>query len=94
MGWHDRLDLLDWTNYVINNNKDCKIIWYGVSMGAATVMMATGENVPSNVKVSYRRLWLFIYMDEFKVQLKSLFNLPSFPVLNAASTISNIKAGI
>lgn len=93
MGWHDRLDLLDWTNYVINNNKDCKIIWYGVSMGAATVMMATGENVPSNVKLAIEDCGYSSIWDEFKVQLKSLFNLPSFPVLNAASTISNIKAG-
>ena len=93
MGWHDRLDLLDWTDYVINKNKDCRIIWYGVSMGAATVMMATGENVPSNVKVAIEDCGYTSVWDEFKIQLKSLFGLPSFPVLNAASTISNIKAG-
>lgn len=93
MGWHDRLDLLDWTDYVINKNKDCRIIWYGVSMGAATVMMATGENVPSNVKIAIEDCGYTSVWDEFKIQLKSLFGLPSFPVLNAASTISNIKAG-
>ena len=93
MGWHDRLDLIDWTNYVINKNKDSKIIWYGVSMGAATVMMATGEDVPSNVKLAIEDCGYSSIWDEFKMQLKSLFGLPSFPVLNAASTISNIKAG-
>ena len=62
-------------------------------MGAATVMMATGENVPSNVKVAIEDCGYTSVWDEFKIQLKSLFGLPSFPVLNAASTISNIKAG-
>lgn len=62
-------------------------------MGAATVMMATGENVPSNVKIAIEDCGYTSVWDEFKIQLKSLFGLPSFPVLNAASIISNIKAG-
>ena len=29
-------------------------------MGAATVMMTSGEELPSNVKVIIERLWLYI----------------------------------
>lgn len=93
MGWHDRLDIIDWANYLINKNPNSKIILHGVSMGAATVMMTTGENLPNNIKVviedcGYSSIW-----DEFKMQLKVLFNLPEFPVLNAASAVCKIRAG-
>lgn len=49
-GINERRDCLSWINYVINNlDKDMKIILTGVSMGAATVMMASSMDLPSNV---------------------------------------------
>lgn len=93
MGWHDRLDLVDWINYLINKNSNCNIILHGVSMGAATVMMATGENLPNNVKVAIEDCGYSSIWEEFEMQLNVLFNLPTFPVLNAASTVCKIKAG-
>ena len=93
MGWHDRLDIIDWANFLITKNSDCKIILHGVSMGGATVMMATGENLPNNVKVAIEDCGYTSIWDEFEEQLKQLYNLPTFPVLNAASTICKIKAG-
>lgn len=93
MGWHDRLDVIDWCNYLISKNADSKIILYGVSMGAATVMMVTGENLPSNLKVAIEDCGYTSIWDEFTMQLKELYNLPPFPVLNAASAVSKIKAG-
>lgn len=93
MGWHDRLDVIDWANYLINKNANCKIILYGVSMGGATVMMATGEKLPSNIKVAIEDCGYSSIWDEFKRQLKVLYNLPIFPVLTAASSVCKIKAG-
>lgn len=93
MGWHDRLDIIDWTNYLINKNPNSKIILHGVSMGAATVMMATGENLPNNIKVAIEDCGYTSIWDEFQMQLKVLFNLPEFPVLNAASAVCKIRAG-
>lgn len=93
MGWHDRLDIIDWANYLINKNPNSKIILHGVSMGAATVMMATGENLPNNIKVAIEDCGYSSIWDEFKMQLKVLFNLPEFPVLNAASAVCKIRAG-
>ena len=93
MGWHDRLDIIDWTNYLINKNPNSKIILHGVSMGAATVMMATGENLPNNIKIAIEDCGYSSIWDEFKMQLKVLFNLPEFPVLNAASAVCKIRAG-
>ena len=49
-GVKERFDCISWINYVCERfGKDTKIILTGVSMGAATVMMAAGEELPSNV---------------------------------------------
>ena len=93
MGWHDRLDIIDWTNYIVNKNSNSKIIIHGVSMGAATVMMATGEDLPKNIKVAIEDCGYSSIWDEFEMQLKLLYNLPSFPALNAASAVCKIRAG-
>ena len=93
MGWLDRNDLLLWINYLLKNYRNSEIILHGVSMGAATVMMASGENLPTNVKLivedcGYTSVW-----DIFSFELKLRFNLSTFPVLNAASFITNVRAG-
>ena len=49
-GVKERLDCIAWVNHVIDRfGDDVKIILTGVSMGAATVMMAVGEKLPKNV---------------------------------------------
>jgi len=47
----ERLDLLDWVNYAIQRfGTDVQILLYGVSMGGATVLMASDLDLPPNVK--------------------------------------------
>lgn len=49
-GINERCDCMSWVNYVINNfDKDTKIILTGVSMGAATVVLASEMDLPENV---------------------------------------------
>lgn len=94
MGYHDRLDVKKWIEYLIaNNGEEIEIVLYGVSMGAATVMFTAGENMLSNVKAviedcGYTSIW-----DEFKYQIKMIYKLPVFPILNFASIVTKIKAG-
>ncbi|MBR3249604.1 MAG: alpha/beta fold hydrolase [Clostridia bacterium] len=85
MGWHDRLDIIDWINYIIKKNQESQIIIYGISMGAATTMMTTGEKLPSNVKLAIADCGYTSAWDEFSYQLKRKFKLPEFPVLYAAN---------
>lgn len=92
MGWHDRLDLIKWIEYLVNKNKNSKIVLYGISMGAATVMMTTGEELPSNVKCAIEDSGYSSVWDEFAAQLKEMFNLPTFPSLNAANIITKRRA--
>ena len=39
MGWHDRLDIKEWICWLVRQYPDSEIVLYGVSMGAAAVMM-------------------------------------------------------
>ncbi len=49
-GIHERKDCLKWVDFVISHfGADVKIILTGISMGAATVLMAAGEELPDNV---------------------------------------------
>jgi fermentation-respiration switch protein FrsA (DUF1100 family) len=49
-GINESRDCLDWVNAAIQRfGPDVKIILTGLSMGAATVMIAAGENLPKNV---------------------------------------------
>lgn len=93
MGWHDRLDIIEWIKFIINENPNAQLILHGVSMGAATACMVSGEELPSNVKAiiadcGYSSVW-----EEFSYQLKQKFKLPKFPFLHAASIVTRIKAG-
>ncbi len=51
MGWPDRLDYLQWTQWVLQRTgKSSEIILFGSSMGGATMMMLSGEKLPPQVK--------------------------------------------
>ena len=93
MGWYDRLDILKWINLIIEGNENSKIILHGISMGAATVSMVSGEVLPNNVKAiiadcGYTSVW-----EQFSHQLKAIYSLPNFPVMNASSLIARFKTG-
>ena len=49
-GFKESLDLLIWIDYIVTTYRDSQICLYGVSMGAATVMMAGVNRLPSAVK--------------------------------------------
>jgi len=94
MGWLDRLDILNWmtvANHIYGDST--QMVVHGISMGGATTMMVSGENVPSYVKCfiedcGYTSVW-----DEFKHQLKEQFSLPAFPLMNVASGLCELKYG-
>ena len=49
-GIHERRDCLSWVDFMLAHfGPDVKIILTGISMGAATVLMAGGEELPENV---------------------------------------------
>ncbi len=93
-GWVDRKDYLKWIDYVIKKTgPDAQIVLHGVSMGGATVLMTSGENLPSNVKAIVSDCAYTSVKDELSYQMKRMYRLPSFPLLNVTSLITKAKAG-
>lgn len=93
MGWLDRLDILQWIDYITSLDPDAEIVLHGVSMGAATVMMTSAEDLSSNVKViiedcGYTSVW-----DIFEDELAYLYGLPDFPILPVTEAIAKVRAG-
>lgn len=93
MGWDDRNDIMNLIDYIIAEDSKAEIVLFGVSMGAATVMMVSGEELPSNVKAVIEDCGYTSAWDQFAYQLKVLFNLPEFPMMNIADIICKIRAG-
>lgn len=94
MGWKDRLDVLNWMN-IANDifGKHTQMVVPGISMGAATTMMVSGEAQQPFVKCfvedcGYTSVW-----DEFSFQLKDMFGLPEFPLMYTTSWLCNAKYG-
>lgn len=49
-GVNESRDCLDWMHFAIGQfGPDCRLMLTGISMGAATVMIAAGEELPKNV---------------------------------------------
>ena len=93
MGWKDRLDIISWINFIIKEDPNAEIVLHGTSMGAATVLMTSGENLPSNVKAivadcAYTSAW-----DEFSYQLETYLKVPSYYILNVTNMVTKLKAG-
>ena len=94
MGWKDRLDVLQWME-VANGifGGATRMVVHGISMGAATTMMVSGEEQQPYVKCfvedcGYTSVW-----DQFAKELKGQFSLPAFPLLNVASGLCEVKYG-
>ncbi|MUK88814.1 alpha/beta fold hydrolase [Ornithinibacillus sp. L9] len=93
-GWHDRLDYVKWIDLLIEKlGEDTEIVLHGLSMGAATVLMTSGEELPDNVKVVIADSPFTSVQDLFSYQITRMFKLPSFPVLDTTSLVSKAKAG-
>ncbi|MGL4851480.1 MAG: alpha/beta hydrolase [Phocaeicola sp.] len=94
MGWLDRKDIMQWmgvTHQIYGDST--QMVIHGISMGAATTMMVSGETLPAYVKCfvadcGYTSVW-----DQFKKELKEDFGLPAFPLMYTASWLCKWKYG-
>lgn len=94
MGWLDRLDVMRWIDLAPSLFGDSlRMVVHGISMGGATTMMVSGEQLPDYVRCfvddcGYTSVW-----DEFKKELDTQFGLPPFPLLYVASRLCEMKYG-
>ncbi|WP_257008185.1 alpha/beta hydrolase [Bacillus sp. FJAT-45350] len=92
-GWHDRLDYQQWIQVLIDKKNSKHILLHGTSMGAATVLMTSGEKLPQEVKGIIADSGYTSAKDILTYQLKHLYNLPAFPMVPVTSAITNVRAG-
>lgn len=93
-GWLDRLDYLKWIAKVIERvGVKSKIVLFGVSMGAATVEMLSGENLPPQVKCLIADCGYSSIHEELTYLLKQQFHLPKYPFYPLVSTINHRRLG-
>lgn len=95
-GWLDRLDLTKiWLPMAHNLWPDLDIIQHGLSMGGATTMMTSGEEIPDSLCLKG-----FIedcgYNNTYQLlseKIKAEVGLPAFPFLDAADLLCQWRFG-
>ncbi|MFD1739798.1 alpha/beta hydrolase [Bacillus salitolerans] len=92
-GWHDRKDYQIWIDYLIDKKKAKNIFLHGFSMGAATVLMTSGEELPIEVKGIISDSGYTSVHEELSHQLKYLYRLPAFPIMQVTSIVTTLRAG-
>lgn len=93
-GWQDRKDVIEWINYIVDKlGATSQIILHGVSMGGGTVLMTSGEKLPSNVKFIISDCAYTSARDILTYQLRRVLKLPQFPLIHITSLICKLRAG-
>jgi len=93
MGWKDRLDMLKWIEIAHDIFKDDFMVLHGVSMGAATVMMTSGEDLPDYVKCFVEDCGYASVVVQFNNIRKDISRLIPPDILQSASLVAKKKFG-
>ena len=96
MGWLDRLDVLKWIEVAHGIFGGDFMVLHGVSMGAATVMMASGEELPPYVKAFVEDCGYTTVWEQFDNTFKSTFPQIAFlrgPILTSANIVCRKRYG-
>ncbi|MCZ0717442.1 alpha/beta hydrolase [Aerococcus kribbianus] len=95
MAIKEKYDLINWLEFLIAEHPDSEIVTHGQSLGAATVMSASGlDDFPDQVIAviedsGYSSVW-----GVFESELHQRFALPAFPALHMAGIMAYFRADI
>jgi uncharacterized protein len=92
-GWDDRKDYQEWVNLLVDEYGEENIYLHGFSMGAATVLMTSGEKLPPEVKGIIADSGYTSVKEELAHQLKYMYHLPPFPLMEITSAVTKLRAG-
>ncbi|MCM1173846.1 MAG: alpha/beta hydrolase [Blautia sp.] len=93
-GCLDRKDALVWIDWLIQEGgKDIQIMLHGTSMGGATVLMASGLELPANVKGIVSDCGFTSPKEVFTHVLNHRYHLPAFPAIQGADLLNKRLAG-
>ncbi|MFC6169357.1 alpha/beta hydrolase [Loigolactobacillus jiayinensis] len=79
-GWLDRKDYVQWAQLMTQEfGSSATLVLFGISMGAATVMAASGEaNLPTTVKAVIEDSGFSSVVKEVGYRAKTRYNIPHF----------------
>lgn len=93
-GCLDRKDALVWINWVIQElGDDVEIALHGTSMGGATVLMASGLELPPQVRGIVSDCAFTSPKEVFTHVLHNMYHLPAFPAIPGADILNKRLAG-
>ena len=93
MGVKESEDIQKWSELLASKSPDSRIALHGISMGAATVMLAAQRPLPKQVYAVIEDCGYTSAYDMFAVKLDEVFGLPSFPILNIVNLVQRVKTG-
>ena len=93
MGWYDRLDVEKWIGVAHDVFKDDFMVLHGVSMGGATVMMTSGDELPDYVKAFVEDCGYSSVVMQFNNNRKQSFPFIPPDVLQSASLVTRNRYG-
>lgn len=93
-GATDQRDCLAWAYEAQRRIPRCQLALYGISMGAATVLLAGGsEALPACVRGIVEDCGYTSAADEFRHQVRTLAHVPPWPLLPLTNRVCRRKAG-
>ena len=93
MGWYDRLDIEKWIPVAHDIFQDDFMVLHGVSMGAATVMMTSGDPLPDYVRCFVEDCGYASVIRQFNNNRRQDFRFIPPDVLQSASLVTRLKYG-
>lgn len=92
LGWKEHYDLIDWIDFVMSKDATAQIVLHGTSMGASTVLNATGEFLPENVKCAISDCAFSSIEDLLKYQIKQFLKIPLGILIPGVNFLCKSKA--
>jgi hypothetical protein len=94
MGARESQDMQKWVERIVAVDPEARIVLHGVSMGAATVMLASALPMPDNLRAVIEDCGYTSADAMFAMQLNTLFQLPAFPIMDTVDIVSRQKTGV
>ncbi len=93
MGHLEKYDVADWAGKMSAEHGYKNIVLHGVSMGAATVMLASAEDLPECVRCVVEDCGYSAVREEFEHTMGIVLHLPPYPVLWITDLITRAVKG-
>ena len=93
MGSKESAEIALWAQQIAERDPEAQIVLHGVSMGAATAMLAAARDDCPNLAAVVEDCGYTSAYEMFANQLGVLFGLPAFPIMDCVDVVSGWKTG-